>query len=310
MTSVGPAAGTDAGRTPDADAGVVRVVLVDDQAVVRGGLRLILESQPDIVVVGEAADGRAGIDLVRSEQPDVVLMDIRMPVLDGIAATAELVADDPTTRVLILTTYAADENVYEALRAGAVGFFAKTDEPAVLVADAYFAAAKVIGPLLGAGWHLIAAVRSNAVAYRAPEPPKPGTRGRRRTYGEKVTLKRLFEDQSAFAEAPSPVYGESGVTLRFLTLGADRWTTARRCGAWIEVALAAQAREEGWDRGSLARRVERRRFLVNAYLRGVQRVAQFRVYQRLFSWWHVLHVPLVWMLVATTIAHVVAVHMY
>lgn len=98
--------------------------------------------------------------------------------------------------------------------------------------------------------------------------------------------------------------------LRFLALGADRMLTARRCGAWMEVALAAQARAEQWDRGTFARRLERRRFLVNAYLRGVQRVAQFRVYQRLFSWWHVLHVPLVWMLVATTIAHVVAVHMY
>ncbi|MFZ4398066.1 MAG: transposase [Kiritimatiellia bacterium] len=92
------------------------------------------------------------------------------------------------------------------------------NEPAVLVADAYFAAAKIIEPLLKAGWHLIAAVRSNAVAYRAPEAPKPGTRGRRRTYGEKVTLKRLFEDGSAFSEAPSPVYGESGVTIRFLAL--------------------------------------------------------------------------------------------
>lgn len=87
--------------------------------------------------------------------------------------------------------------------------------PAILVADAYFAAAKVITPLLKAGWHLIAAVRSNAVAYRAPEPPKPGTRGRRRTYGEKIALKGLFEDEAAFTEAPSPVYGENGVTLRF-----------------------------------------------------------------------------------------------
>ena len=98
--------------------------------------------------------------------------------------------------------------------------------------------------------------------------------------------------------------------LRFVALGADRWITSRRCAAWLEVALAVQARDEGWDRGTHARRLERRRFLVNAYLRGVQRVAQFRVYQRLFSWWHVLHVPLVWMLVATTIAHIVAVHMY
>lgn len=98
--------------------------------------------------------------------------------------------------------------------------------------------------------------------------------------------------------------------LRFLALGFDRILTARRSAGWIDVALAARARDERWDRATLARRVARRKHLVGAYLRGVQRVAQFRVYQRLFSWWHVLHVPLVWMLVATTIAHIVAVHMY
>jgi hypothetical protein len=90
--------------------------------------------------------------------------------------------------------------------------------PAVLVADAYFAAAKVIRPLLKAGWHLVAAVRSNAVAYREPEPPQPGRRGRRRKYGAKVALRALFADDGAFAEAPSPVYGETGVTIRLLAL--------------------------------------------------------------------------------------------
>ncbi|MFN8040741.1 MAG: response regulator transcription factor [Acidimicrobiales bacterium] len=129
MSTVDTSAADEAGEPRP-----LRVVVVDDQAVVRGGLRLILETQPDIVVVGEAGDGRAGVELVAAEQPDVVLMDIRMPVLDGIAATAELVARDPAIRVLILTTYAADENVYDALRAGAAGFFAKTDEPDVLVA--------------------------------------------------------------------------------------------------------------------------------------------------------------------------------
>ena len=112
----------------------IRVVIVDDQAVVRGGLRMILEADPGIEVVGEAADGEDGIRLAREANPDVVLMDIRMPVLDGISATRRLRSEAPEMRVLILTTYAADENVEEALVAGAAGFFAKTDEPATLVA--------------------------------------------------------------------------------------------------------------------------------------------------------------------------------
>jgi hypothetical protein len=86
--------------------------------------------------------------------------------------------------------------------------------PALMVADAYFASAKVIAPLLAAGWHLIAAARSNAVAYRAPGPPAPGTRGRCRKYGEKVALRELFREETAFTSADSPLYGESGVTVR------------------------------------------------------------------------------------------------
>jgi hypothetical protein len=98
--------------------------------------------------------------------------------------------------------------------------------------------------------------------------------------------------------------------LRFLLLGADRLLTTRRARRRIATALRAEAFARGWDDATLSRRIGRKRALVATYLRGVQRVAQFRVFQRLFSWWHVLHVPLVWMLVATVIAHVVAVHMY
>ena len=87
--------------------------------------------------------------------------------------------------------------------------------PALLVADAYYAAAKVIKPLRAAGWHLLGAVRMNAVAYRAPPPTPAGRRGRRRVYGEKVRLRDLFDESCAFAEAPSPLYGEKGVTLRY-----------------------------------------------------------------------------------------------
>lgn len=89
------------------------------------------------------------------------------------------------------------------------------EAPALMVADAYFASAKVIAPLLAVGWHLIAAVRSNAVAYRVPDPPAPGTRGRHRKYGAKVALRALFSEESVFTAADSPLYGESGVTIRF-----------------------------------------------------------------------------------------------
>ena len=102
----------------------IRLVLVDDQAMMRSGLRLILESEPDIRVVGEAADGRAAIDAVARLRPDLVLMDVQMPVMDGLEATRRLVADAHAT-VLILTTFDLDEYVFEALRAGAAGFILK-----------------------------------------------------------------------------------------------------------------------------------------------------------------------------------------
>lgn len=113
---------------------MTRVLVVDDQAVVRSGLRMILEAQEDLEVVGEAADGREALRLTRELDPDVVLMDIRMPNLDGIEATRRLVSASPTSRVLVLTTYGLDEHVYEALKAGAAGFFVKTDSPERLVA--------------------------------------------------------------------------------------------------------------------------------------------------------------------------------
>jgi DNA-binding NarL/FixJ family response regulator len=103
----------------------VRVLLVDDQALVRAGFRMILEAQDDVRVVGEAGDGMQALELCRAEQPDVVLMDIRMPVLDGLEATRRLVLEQPATRVLVLTTFDADEHVYDALHAGASGFLLK-----------------------------------------------------------------------------------------------------------------------------------------------------------------------------------------
>lgn len=101
------------------------VLLVDDQALVRAGFRLILELEPDMSVVGEAPDGEQCLRLVASERPDVVLMDIRMPTMDGIEATRRLTAAASPARVLVLTTFDLDEYVYEAMRAGASGFLLK-----------------------------------------------------------------------------------------------------------------------------------------------------------------------------------------
>ncbi len=109
------------------------VALVDDQELVRTGLQMVLEAR-GIAVVGVAADGRAGVELVRQTRPDVVLMDIRMPVLDGISATRELTAAGVPSRVLVLTTYDLDRYVYGALRAGASGFLLKATPPDRLVA--------------------------------------------------------------------------------------------------------------------------------------------------------------------------------
>jgi DNA-binding NarL/FixJ family response regulator len=111
----------------------IRVLLADDQELVRTGFRMILKAEKDIDVVGEAGDGAEAVELARSLRPDVVLMDIRMPVLDGLEATRRLVAANTDTRVLILTTFDLNEYVYEALRAGASGFLVKDAPAAQLV---------------------------------------------------------------------------------------------------------------------------------------------------------------------------------
>ena len=114
----------------------ISVVLVDDQEMIRSGLRLILEAEGDIEVVGEASDGAAAVEVVRWRRPDVVLMDVQMPNVDGIEATRRIVAaaTEPSPRVVILTTFDLDEYVFEALRAGASGFLLKNAPAADLIA--------------------------------------------------------------------------------------------------------------------------------------------------------------------------------
>ncbi|ONH23361.1 response regulator [Pseudofrankia asymbiotica] len=114
---------------------MIRVVVADDQPLIRLGLRVLVETEDDLELVGEAEDGRAAVELVRRARPDVALLDIRMPVLDGLAALREI-TDDPAlshTRVVMVTTFELDEYVFEALRGGASGFVLKDSEPADLL---------------------------------------------------------------------------------------------------------------------------------------------------------------------------------
>ena len=113
----------------------IRVLIADDQPLARAGIRMIIESEDDLTVVGEAPDGRQALELCRSLAPDIVLMDIRMPGLDGIAATRQLLepALGSSTRVIVLTTFDLDEYVYDALRAGASAFLLKDTEPRLLI---------------------------------------------------------------------------------------------------------------------------------------------------------------------------------
>jgi DNA-binding NarL/FixJ family response regulator len=119
----------------------IRVLLVDDQALFREGLRLLLSVQPDIEVVGEAANGEQALQMAAELNPDIVLMDLRMPVLDGVAATRRLHASQPQSRVIVLTTFDEDETVFEGLRAGAVGYLLK-DVPSEKLVEAIRAAAR------------------------------------------------------------------------------------------------------------------------------------------------------------------------
>ena len=150
---------------------MIRVLLADDQALVRAGFRALLDAEADIEVVGEAADGEECVRLARELAPDVVLMDIRMPGVDGLEATRRIAADDRLAgvRIVILTTFELDEYVFEALRVGASGFLVKDTEPVELLR----------------GVRAVAGGRRPAVAQRHPpphrrsSPPAPASRRRR-----------------------------------------------------------------------------------------------------------------------------------
>ncbi len=145
---------------------MIRVVVADDQALVRSGFRMILDSQRDIEVVAEAGDGREALACARDLEPDVVLMDIRMPELDGLEATRRLLRGDGATRVLILTTFDADEYVYEAMKSGASGFLLKDVRPEQLAE-----AVRVVA----AGESLLAPTITRRLIEQFVRRPPPGS---------------------------------------------------------------------------------------------------------------------------------------
>lgn len=148
----------------------IRVLLADDQALLRGAFRLLIDAEEDMEVVGEAADGREAVALARATKPDIVLMDIRMPGLDGLGATAEICGDEELsgTRVLILTTFEIDEYVAQALRAGAGGFLGKGADPKELLAALRTVAA---------GEALLSPAATRAVIDQFLAQPEPASGG-------------------------------------------------------------------------------------------------------------------------------------
>ncbi|MFC0556874.1 response regulator [Planotetraspora thailandica] len=149
---------------------MIRVVIADDQALVRAGVRMMLEAAGDMEVCGEAADGAEAVHLASMHRPDVILMDLRMPRVDGLEATRRILAGDPAARIVVLTTFSDDANLYAALGAGALGFLVKDDPPDRMV-DAVRRAA-VGEPLLAPS--LLRRVVQRALAAERQTVPLPG----------------------------------------------------------------------------------------------------------------------------------------
>jgi DNA-binding NarL/FixJ family response regulator len=185
---------------------MIRVVLVDDQELVRAGFRLILDFEPDIEVVGEAADGAAAVRIVTRERPDVVLMDVRMPVLDGIEATRRIAGAGSPARVLVLTTFDLDAYVYDAMRAGASGFLLKDVPREQLIAGVHTVAR---------GDALLAPAVTSRLLSRFLRLPPPSTGVPSQLAGltdrERDVLALLARGQSNAEIAASLVLGEATV---------------------------------------------------------------------------------------------------
>jgi DNA-binding NarL/FixJ family response regulator len=199
---------------------MIRVLLADDQELVRAGFRALLDAQRDLEVVGEAADGREAVELTRQLRPDVVLMDIRMPTLDGLAATREIAADErlQRVRIVILTTFELDEYVFEAIRSGAAGFLVKDTKPAALIE-----ALRVVN---GGDALLSPSITRRLIAEfaaRAKEPPRSEALDELTDREREVmalAASGLSNDEIAERLVVSPATAKTHVSRAMLKLGA------------------------------------------------------------------------------------------
>jgi DNA-binding NarL/FixJ family response regulator len=201
----------------------VRVLLVDDQALFREGLRTLLEVHDDLEVVGEAGNGEEALARIREARPDVVLMDLRMPVLDGVAATRRLSEAHPECRVIVLTTFDDDEDVFEALRAGAVGYLLK-DVPSARLAEAIRAAARgesFLEPSVAAKVVAEFSRLSRSVPARSPDLAEPLTerelevlRLLARGHSNREIAERLVIAEGTVKNHVTRVFGKLGVPDR------------------------------------------------------------------------------------------------
>jgi DNA-binding NarL/FixJ family response regulator len=199
---------------------MIRVLLADDQALVRAGFRALIDAQSDLTVVGEASDGAHAVRLVRIERPDVVLMDIRMPGMDGLEATSRIVADPgcADVRIVILTTFDLDEYVFEALRAGASGFLVKDTEPVDLLRGVR-AVASGDGLLSPSVTRRL--IEEFALRSRSPRPPE-ALEGLTEREREVVALvgAGLSNDEIAAKLVVSPATAKTHVSRSMTKLGA------------------------------------------------------------------------------------------
>jgi DNA-binding NarL/FixJ family response regulator len=200
---------------------MIRVLLADDQDLVRLGLRVLLDSEDDLEVVGDAADGLRAVELARSLRPDVVLMDVRMPGIDGIEATGRIVADPrlAATRVIVLTTFEIDEYVFDALRAGASGFLIKDTKPAELLRAVRLVAA---GDALLSPSVTRRVVREFALRPSRTVKPHPQLATLTDRERETVTLvaEGLTNDEIAGRLTISPATARTHVSRAMIKLGA------------------------------------------------------------------------------------------
>ena len=199
---------------------MIRVLLADDQELVRAGFRALLGAQSDLEVVGEAADGRQAVELTCELRPDVVLMDIRMPVLDGLAATREIAADQRLdgVRIVILTTFELDEYLFEAIRFGAAGFLVKDTKPAELIEAVRVVAAgdALLSPSVTR--RLIA-----EFAARAKQPPRAQTLAELTEREREVmalAATGLSNEEIAQRLVVSPATAKTHVSRTMIKLGA------------------------------------------------------------------------------------------